>query len=62
MNGLVYLRMHGRTSWYSHRYTYEELKEIASRIRDNDPKKVHIFFNNNHDMLDNARSMKEILS
>jgi len=54
--------MHGRTSWYSHRYTYEELKEIASRIRDADPKKVYIFFNNNHNMLDNARSMKEILS
>jgi uncharacterized protein YecE (DUF72 family) len=62
LNGLVYLRMHGRTSWYSHRYSDEELKKIASRIRDTDPKKVYIFFNNNHDMLDNARSMKEILS
>lgn len=62
VNGLVYLRMHGRTSWYSHRYTDEELKEIASRIRNTNPKKVYIFFNNNHDMLDNARSMKEILS
>ena len=62
VNGLVYLRMHGRTSWYSHRYTCEELKEVASRIGDTDPKKVYIFFNNNHDMLDNARSMKEILS
>ena len=62
VNGLVYLRMHGRTSWYNHRYTDEELKEIASRIRNTDPKKVYMFFNNNHNMLENARSMKEILS
>ncbi len=61
VNGLVYLRVHGRTSWYSHRYTEEELKEIASRIKNASPRKVYMFFNNNHDMLDNARSMKEIL-
>jgi len=62
LNGLVYLRMHGRTSWYSHRYTEEELEKIASRIKTTDPKKVYIFFNNNHNMLDNARRMKDILS
>jgi len=56
-DGLVYLRMRGRTSRYSHRYSDEESKEIESRIRDADPKKVYIFFNNNHDMLDNGRSM-----
>jgi len=61
VKGLVYLMMHGRTSLYSHRYTEEELKKIASRIKNTSPQKAYIFFNNNHDMLDNARSMKEIL-
>ncbi|MGB9719148.1 MAG: DUF72 domain-containing protein [Candidatus Anstonellales archaeon] len=56
----VYLRMHGRESWYSYNYSREELKEIAKRIKKAKPKSAHIFFNNNHDMLNNAREMKRI--
>jgi len=58
---IIYLRMHGRENWYSHNYTKEELKEIADRIKEISPKKVYIFFNNNHNMLLNAQLMKKLL-
>jgi len=57
----VYLRMHGRESWYSYNYSKEELKEVAERIKKANPKAAYVFFNNNHDMLNNAREMKRIL-
>jgi uncharacterized protein YecE (DUF72 family) len=56
----IYLRMHGRSAWYSHDYTDEEMEEIAGTIRDLAPKSVYVFFNNNT-MLENARIMKNIL-
>ncbi len=57
----VYVRMHGRSFWYAHYYTDEELNEVAERIIELDGKAVYVFFNNNHDMLENARRMKKIL-
>lgn len=59
--GNVYIRMHGRTSWYSHDYSDEELKEVAEKISEAKPKKVYVFFNNDHAMLENARRMFKIL-
>jgi len=61
-NGIVYERMHGRTAWYSHYYTDQELEDVANRIREANPEKVYVFFNNNHAMLENARRMLQILS
>ncbi|MEM3382618.1 MAG: DUF72 domain-containing protein [Nitrososphaerales archaeon] len=60
-NGIVYERMHGRTMWYSHHYTDKELKEVAEKILKVKPEKVYVFFNNNHEMLENARRMQKIL-
>ena len=60
-DGIIYLRMHGRSSWYSHDYTREELKEVARNIINTNPKVVYIFFNNNHAMLKNAREMMDLL-
>jgi len=57
VNGIVYLRMHGRTDWYFHYYTVEELKEIKGKIIDVKPKRVYVYFNNNHNMLLNAQQM-----
>lgn len=57
----VYLRMHGRTAWYSHNYTDRELKEIAHRIVIRKPRRVYVFFNNDHNMLKNAQTMFKIL-
>lgn len=60
-NGIVYERMHGRHGWYTHYYADEELKEVADKILEAKPEKACIFFNNNHAMLDNSRTMLEIL-
>ncbi len=57
IGGVIYLRMHGRTGWYSHRYTEEELEEVKQKILAVSPRRVFIFFNNDHAMLDNAQSM-----
>jgi len=57
----VYLRMHGRESWYSYNYSKEELEKIAEKIKKSKPKAAYVFFNNDHDMLNNAREMKKIL-
>jgi len=56
-NGIVYLRLHGRTSWYSHYYSVSELKEIKEKMLAKKPLKVYIYFNNNHNMLLNAQQM-----
>lgn len=55
--GVVYLRMHGRTFWYSHFYDDEELGEVAERVAGLRPRRVYVFFNNDHAMLENARAM-----
>ncbi|MGQ9720057.1 MAG: DUF72 domain-containing protein [Candidatus Jordarchaeum sp.] len=55
--GVIYLRMHGRTGWYSHRYDEKELEEVKRNILGVNPRKVFVFFNNDHAMLDNAQSM-----
>ncbi len=60
-NNIVYLRMHGRTAWYSHYYTDEELKEVVEKILKVKPEKIYVFFNNNTNMLRNAQTMLKIL-
>lgn len=49
--------MHGRTTWYYRNYTDDELEEVIGLILKAEPKKVFVFFNNDHDMLENARKM-----
>ncbi|MEM2341686.1 MAG: DUF72 domain-containing protein [Candidatus Bathyarchaeia archaeon] len=61
-SGVVYLRMHGRTYWYSHCYTIEELEEVKRRILEAKPEKVYVFFNNDTNMLHNAQEMMRILN
>ncbi len=53
----IYLRMHGRVSWYSYKYKEKELFQIASKISQLAPTSSYIFFNNDHSMLQNARMM-----
>jgi uncharacterized protein YecE (DUF72 family) len=57
----VYLRLHGRSEWYLYDYSLEELRELSRAILELKPEKVYIFFNNNHYMLENARTMLKIL-
>lgn len=60
-NGVIYERMHGRTEWYAHHYSDEELKEVATKILTAKPKRAYVFFNNDEAMLENSRNMMTIL-
>jgi uncharacterized protein YecE (DUF72 family) len=60
-NGTVYLRLHGRSAWYAHDYSAEELEEVAERVAALEPQRIYAFFNNDHWMLENARAFKRIL-
>ncbi len=60
-NGYVYLRMHGREVWYGYEYSVEELRELVEEIEKLSPEKIYVFFNNDHWMLDNARTMLRLL-
>lgn len=57
----LYLRLHGRSGWYFHNYSYEELEELAHKALDLNPERLYVFFNNNHWMLENARTMLNLL-
>lgn len=57
----TYVRFHGRTVWYGHRYSAEELREAARRLLALGGEALYAYFNNNHDMLDNARMFAEIV-
>ena len=57
----VYLRLHGRSEWYLYNYSLEELRELGRAILELKPEKAYVFFNNNHYMLENARTMLRVL-
>jgi uncharacterized protein YecE (DUF72 family) len=57
---VLYERIHGRTAWYSHDYSDQELQEIRQRLLMSNPKTVYVFFNNNHVMLTNAMRMHQM--
>ncbi|MGI5992822.1 MAG: DUF72 domain-containing protein [Methanosarcina sp.] len=59
---IVYMRMHGREAWYSYNYSQAEISETIGKIRCFEPKKVYIYFNNNHKMLENAKMTLEVFS
>ena len=60
-DGVIYLRMHGRSGWYSHDYSMEELSELVETVFSLEPRRVYVFFNNDHWMLENAGRMLELL-
>jgi len=59
---LIYVRMHGRTGWYSHLYSEEELQEVAGKVLKAKPMRAYVFFNNDHAMLMNSRRILSIFS
>ncbi len=61
-NDIVYLRMHGRSAWYAHDYSEEELRGLLREVLELQPARIYVFFNNDHWMLENARLMKKLLS
>lgn len=59
---IVYMRMHGREGWYSYDYSQKEIEETARKISESEPVKVYVYFNNDHNMLENARVMLKVWS
>jgi uncharacterized protein YecE (DUF72 family) len=60
-SGLVYERIHGRRSWYSHNYSDTELQEIRRKILTAKPDRAYVYFNNDTNMLGNAQRMLKLL-
>lgn len=57
---VIYLRMHGKEGWYSYNYSETEIEQtlgIAAKLH---PEKIYIYFNNNHNMLENAKAALKI--
>jgi uncharacterized protein YecE (DUF72 family) len=52
---VVYMRMHGRDKWYTYNYSQEEIRETIRQINKFGPEKIYIYFNNDHNMLENAK-------
>ncbi len=52
---IIYMRMHGREGWYNYNYSMEEISETFRKMREFGPEKIYIYFNNDHNMLENAK-------
>ncbi len=55
MNDAVYLRLHGRETWYAYIYSEQELIEMIEAVKKQDATKKYIYLNNNHGMLPNGK-------
>lgn len=61
-NSIIYLRLHGRTAWYSHDYNERELSEILHKVnRVKSIEKLYIFLNNDHGMLPTGERIIKLL-
>lgn len=60
---LLYVRLSGRTRWYRHDYSPEELAAWAARIRDSGAAEAWIYFNNdrNGHAVKNALQLRRLL-
>jgi uncharacterized protein YecE (DUF72 family) len=58
----VYMRMHGRDGWYSYDYSQKEISETIRKIHTFGSEKTYLYFNNDHNMLENARTALRIFS
>jgi uncharacterized protein YecE (DUF72 family) len=60
---ILYVRFHGRSRWYRHDYTTDELAIWAERIADSNAKAVWIYFNNDREgcAIKNAIELRALL-
>jgi uncharacterized protein YecE (DUF72 family) len=58
----IYLRFHGRTRWYRHDYSHEELLSWAKKVRASRAREVWIYFNNDREgfAIRNAQEMRRM--
>ena len=55
MNDALYVRLHGRETWYEYVYSEHELEEIIRTIKKLDGCKKYIYLNNDYGMLPNGK-------
>jgi len=60
-NSVIYLRFHGRGGWYNYNYSKKEMRDICKKIYCLKPYSIYAYFNNDHDMLSNAREFYNML-
>jgi uncharacterized protein YecE (DUF72 family) len=60
----IYVRFHGKNSWYKHFYPDEELKEWAEKIKHQNARQVFCYFNNdfNANAPKNCLTLKKLLN
>ncbi|MFP3143988.1 MAG: DUF72 domain-containing protein [Caldisphaera sp.] len=61
-NDIMYLRMHGKTRWYYYEYKEDELKMVANKIIELNPKETYVYFNNDEWMLSNGLYLLNLLN
>ena len=61
---VIYVRLHGRSRWYRHDYTGEEVKEWADRIEQSRAHEAWVYFDNDREgfAIKNARMLIEELN
>lgn len=59
----VYIRFHGKTKWYRHDYTGEEVAVWRQRVQDSGAKRIWAYFNNDWDAfaIKNAQEFLRLL-
>lgn len=60
---VIYVRLHGRSRWYRHNYTDEELADYANKIHDSGAREAWVYFDNDRDgfAVRNSRTLIEQL-
>ena len=57
----VYLRLHGRKTWYNYRYSRKQLVNVLESVEKLKPKSLYVFFNNTY-MFYNAKMFVDIIN
>ncbi len=59
INEVIYLRLHGRSRWYRHDYTSQELDEWAHKIAESGAREAWIYLDNDLEgyAIKNAREL-----
>jgi uncharacterized protein YecE (DUF72 family) len=62
-NEVIYARLHGRSRWYRHDYSHEELDEWAAKIESSGANEAWIYFDNDREgfAIKNAQELKHLL-
>ena len=62
LNDAVYIRLHGRTEWYSYIYEDKELRQIVGKVASCDVGRRYMYLNNDHGMIPNGKRLTQLVS